>query len=122
MVIEDDDIDILIIERMIKMVETSINSVTFKDGEAAINFLQEILNRQVIKPEFILLDLMMPIVNGFEFLEMYEKLIYPFMSEVPVIILTTSLHADDKEIAMSYSFVKEFILKPLDRNKILEFV
>ena len=122
-IIEDDDIDILIIERMIKMVDTSIKSVVIKDGEEAINYLEEIsTDIQVLKPEFILLDLMMPIVNGFEFLEMYNKLIFPLMPKVPIIILTTSFHSDDKEVSMSYEFVKEFMIKPLNKNKVLEFV
>ena len=123
MIIEDDNIDILIIERMIQMVDETIKPVVLRDGGEAIKYFKKLLtDTQAEKPKFVLLDLMMPMVNGFEFLEMYKYQIYPQMPKVPVIILTTSLHLDDKEIATSYEFVKEFVLKPIKRNEILEFI
>ena len=74
------------------------------------------------RPELIFLDINMPRMNGFEFLEEYQKLDESLKSSIIVFILTTSLNPDDKIKASKIKEVKEFILKPLDTELIHKLI
>ena len=69
-------------------------------------------------PHLILVDLEMPICNGFEFLETFEKRKLNSMDNVMIVMLTTSLHPDDLERAKSFNSVAEYVYKPLTEEKI----
>ncbi|WP_158545255.1 response regulator [Bremerella cremea] len=77
------------------------------DGVQAL----EILQSDDPKPDLILLDINMPRMNGHQFLEEYSK---QAVGEVPIVaMLTSSEQQRDRQNALSYSFVQDYLLKPL---------
>jgi len=100
---------------------------TVYDGLEALEYLKEseIKGKENIspKPNLILLDINMPRMNGFDFLDEFTKLDVALTSDIIIAMLSTSDNPYDKIRAMKTLQVKEFITKPLDLeilNKILD--
>ncbi len=115
----DDNIDDQFFHaRVIRKNNFATNIVECSDGEEAINYLKSInadsdkeLSAKV--PDIIFLDINMPKVNGFEFLEFYSELPDKLKKGIMIIMLSTSLNPKDQQKAENSEYVHDFIRKPL---------
>jgi CheY-like chemotaxis protein len=95
------------------------------NGTEALEYIKksgEIDGEEYPKPNIIFLDINMPRMNGFEFLEEYKKLDDKLKSEVVVVMLTTSLNPDDALKAKNEKVIKEFQNKPLTVESLNDIV
>lgn len=89
------------------------NIVMATSGAEALDYLKSKEEGDYPRPELIFLDINMPKMNGWEFLEEYKKLDEEQKGGVVVVMLTTSLNPEDQEMAASNENVRGFLNKPL---------
>ena len=105
LIVDDDENDQFICEYTIRKFDPSIRVSKAFDGAEALDLLRG------ETPDAIILDINMPVLNGFEFLDRYAQ---EFDVHAPVVAMLTSSHlVKDRERAMRYSFVKSYFEKPL---------
>ncbi|MGJ8687182.1 MAG: response regulator [Spongiibacteraceae bacterium] len=94
------------------------NVVDARNGKEAIEYLREINRDNGVQPELIFLDINMPVMDGWGFLEAYDQLDFDTRNSVVIVMLTTSLNPDDAARAAKGRNVKSFFSKPLTDEKL----
>lgn len=122
LIIDDSDIDILIVNRMIAKHYPHLNPIAVSDGAKGMDYLRNVKKGINKKPDFILLDLQMPLMDGFEFLEAYEQELYNSLKDIKLIILTSSIHQIDKQKAEKYQSVSAYMVKPFSVDEFKYFI
>jgi CheY-like chemotaxis protein len=118
LLVDDDSINNFINERLIKKCKISEEVVVMLNGHDAILYLKENLKREEACPELILLDINMPVMDGFEFLAAFQKLNFANKSEVDIIMLTTSSNPNDIE-RLSNAMISGYLNKPLTEGMLI---
>src|SRR6185436_15338053 len=118
MVIDDNEIDRYIANRNITKYAFAEEVITMDSSRSALNFLNSIKDQPDQLPQLIFLDIRMPEIDGFGFLEEYAKLSDSVKQNCIIMMLTTSLNPTDHERANNNPYVNRFLNKPLDKEKI----
>lgn len=114
----DDDADTNFYNEIILTdAEVTNHIITFQNGNDALEYLKKGDN-----VDLILLDINMPIINGWQFLESYEKMDKNLHAKIIVVMLTSSVNFDDEKKAETFNSVKKFINKPMNRKTINEII
>jgi two-component system nitrate/nitrite response regulator NarL len=116
--IDDSDIDLFIQRRFLEVYNFSKKLVSYKSAEEALDWLQKVNGEA--PPDVIFLDLNMPNVDGFGFLENFAKLPQKILDKSRIVVLTSSNSQKDREQAFNYKNVISFVTKPLKQSDIEE--
>ena len=118
LLIDDEFISNLIVRRYLDILGNA-DYVVQTNGKEALNYLNQCKANSEF-PDFIFLDLRMPIMDGFEFLEHYEKM--DIAKDIKLHVLTSSLNQDDLNRARKFKSVSGYIQKPLKPNQLAEII
>lgn len=113
MLVDDNEIDLMIHTKIISIAKLFDKIISFQSGEEALYYLKNNINNPDNLPQFILLDIQMPEMNGFEFLELYKALPKKFTDYCGISILSSTLDFGDIKKAEANPFVLQLIKKPL---------
>lgn len=121
-IVDDDDIFVFLTTKIIEQTNLVDLIKVFGNGLDAINFLKENKNNVDALPDIILLDLSMPIMNGWQFLEEYNKLNPTIGKKITIYICSSSISPDDITRAKTISEVSDFIIKPITKDKLIDLI
>jgi CheY-like chemotaxis protein len=119
-IIDDDPIYIFGTRRIMEIAGYGGRFLVFENGKKAIDGLAAIISSQSKLPEVIFLDLNMPVMDGWDFLDEFRKL--PAPVQVDIYILSSSIDPADTTRAKQYAEVRDFLVKPLTSGKLKELM
>ena len=115
--IDDDKLTLMFTKKFLSKGVFAKEVITLTNGKEALeyynNLIDSDLNNNSTAPQLILLDLNMPVMDGWEFLDIFNTRIYPIYIQTKIVILTSSTNSLDKEKAKQYPFIIGYILKPI---------
>jgi response regulator of citrate/malate metabolism len=116
-IIDDDTIFQFIGKRFIESFESVNKTLIFSDGKDAIDFLYSKVNDTDKLPDIIFLDINMPVMNGWQFLNRYIKFKSEIEKKIMIYIVSSSNNPDDVIQAKSILEVTDYLIKPINRDK-----
>jgi len=113
MLIDDDEANNYLNKRTIEKLDCTEHIEVAKNGMIAMEQIKKGIKMEQCMPKLIFLDLNMPVMDGWEFLEEFNKLEFALREMTKIVILTTSLNPADRAKAENIKEVSGFINKPL---------
>lgn len=112
--IDDDPITIMLSEKVIARANFCNNVLAAYNGQEAIDILDKIIaNNETDIPEIIFLDLNMPVMSGWEFLDIFSEKYTGILKNTSIVILSSSIDPDEYAKAKNYPVVSHFLSKPI---------
>lgn len=120
-IIDDDEIYRFILAKQLrKGNEHQLRA--FENGQEAINYMQQLVCLEEQLPDIILLDINMPIMDGWQFLDAYTQLVGCWCHRVQLYVVSSSLNTVDIERAKAYSAVTNYLVKPVSAAVVSDII
>lgn len=121
LLVDDNETSNFLNERLLKRMGLSDNITILSNGKQALDYMEDLghqpgLQVSAVKPELVLLDINMPVLDGFEFLELFQQFDADFRQGILIAILSTSNHPQDTSKALAYNAF--YLTKPLTVEKV----
>jgi CheY-like chemotaxis protein len=120
MLVDDNGIDLYLHRRLLQIAGIAERTLEFSNGAAALEFLKNHENNALEIPEVMLLDIQMPLMNGFDFLVHFEQLPAEIKNRVHIFTLSSTNNQEDLWKLRRNPLVKGILRKPLDDGDLLQ--
>src|ERR1700744_1640363 len=120
--IDDDEIYQYTIARSVRTHELAKKTLIFGDGEQAIGYLTDNANNREELPDIIFLDINMPIMDGWHFMEEFITLKPRINKKIVIYMITSSVDPVDKDHAKRISEISDYIIKPIKPEMLKDLV
>jgi len=118
--VDDDHIYQFTAKKTLEAMGVGDHVSVFMDGEAALKFIQSHLSDKDALPDVIFLDINMPIMDGWQFVEEFRKL--ELGKEVALYMVSSSVDETDLKRSKEYTVINDYIIKPVGRNRFQELL
>ena len=115
-IIDDDKLTVKLISILVSKNKFCEEIQSFDNAQRAIDKLKQNASNNGVLPDAILLDLNMPAMDGWQFLD--EFMLLPIKKEISIFIMTSSIDPVDIEMAKKYKIVKDYVEKPITSKKL----
>ena len=122
MLIDDDKIFVALTKMVIAETNFSGKIDVFENGQDALDFLAQITEKDELLPEIIFLDLNMPVLDGWGFLEEFTLMKPKIEKEITIYIVSSSVSPHDINRAKNINIVSGFIIKPVTKDKYKDII
>jgi CheY-like chemotaxis protein len=117
LLIDDDKTTNILNSMVIKQTGCTEKVVAVNNGIEALEYLKSGEEGHHPQPDLIFLDINMPGMDGWEFMEAYKVLEEKYQGDVIVVMLTTSINPDDRKKSLALTGLSDFMNKPLTRQQ-----
>ena len=114
--IDDDEVSQFVSKRIILSINPNIQISSYLNGEQALNSFKEIVASKQQLPDIILLDINMPVMDGWQFMDEFNKLKSQINQPIDIYMTSSSLDTTDVSRTKMYADIKGFLPKPLDKE------
>lgn len=121
-VIDDDEIYTFTIKRIISIAKFAEKTLFFHNGRVALDFFVEYMRVTESLPDVILLDINMPVLDGWQFMDEFIKMIPHFGKKINVYIVSSSIDDADHQRAKDMEAISDFMVKPVTIESLLGLV
>jgi len=117
-IIDDDEIYLFSVKKVIELNNLSDKVLEFKNGQEALEFFRQYGNEYNALPDVIFLDINMPVMNGWEFIEEFKKLKPSISKNITLFVVSSSVDKTDVDKAKSLPAVHDYITKPITASQL----
>lgn len=115
-IIDDDEIFVYAMKKLIHLKNLSHEMIIFDQVEEAIGYLRANHAKAELLPDVILLDINLPILDGWDFLDEYQELNLQMAKSPRIYMLSSSANPVDQKRAESYPAIANYYTKPLSKE------
>ena len=112
-IVDDDDIYQFTMVKILESLKLQKKIIAFSDGEEALDFILDNLEKDHELPDVIFLDINMPIMDGFQFMDEYVKIKLNLTKKITIYMVSSSVDPVDIEKAKGISDISDYIIKPI---------
>jgi len=120
--IDDDDIYQFTFTKGLKSSKIAKRILVFSDGEEAMDFMLDNVSNPEALPDVIFLDINMPVMDGWEFLEEFVELKPKVGKEITIYMVSSSVDPADVDRAKAISDVSDYLIKPVGEDQLSKII
>jgi len=120
--VDDDQIYQFTARKVLESINPENKILAFFNGEQAIDYLKTMLDKQDELPDVLFLDINMPVMDGWQFLDAYKAILPSLHKPLMIYMVSSSVNEQDIEKSKEYGTVTDYIIKPVQREKFLSLL
>ncbi|HDZ04196.1 hypothetical protein LCGC14_0068210 [marine sediment metagenome] len=120
LLVDDDELYLYLMKKTIHQLSKDLVVSTFTDGEQAVEYISKCTEEKIDLPEVIFLDINMPFLDGWGFLNEFKKLKDKIQNDVNIYMVSSSMRDSDIKKASHFEELTGYVVKPVNKIELAE--